>query len=201
MPVIGITGGIASGKTALSGILRPIFPEALWFSADSEAARLINEDREVRQQIATLFGEAAFAKDGQLDRPLVRSLIFREPDRRKALESLLHPKIRETWQCLAQEATEKRQWMFAEIPLLYETEGQSLCDRVVVAACSPQTQRRRMIQLRGLSETLSEQIRVAQMSLSEKCSQSDHLIWNDCPFSCLVRQARLLAHWLRAYYA
>ena len=91
--------------------------------------------------------------------------------------------------------------MFAEIPLLYESGGWNLLDRVVVVACSPNEQIRRMIAFRGLSEALSEQIRVAQMSLPEKCSQSDHIIWNDFSLSCLSRQVRLLCVWLRRRYS
>ncbi|MEI6714921.1 MAG: dephospho-CoA kinase [Verrucomicrobiota bacterium] len=201
MPVIGITGGVATGKSALSGMVQELFPEALFFSADSESARLISKDELVRAEVLAILGSVAFGSDGQLNRPFVRSLIFEEPDLKRKLEEILHPRIRQAWQTLAKQSKEKEQWMFAEIPLLYETSGESLCDRVVVVACSPDTQRRRMIQHRGLPETLSEQIRVAQMSLSKKCSQSDHLIWNDCSFSCLVRQARLLADWLRCRYA
>ncbi len=200
MPVIGITGGVASGKSSISGILRPIFPEAVWFSADVEAASLLAHDTEVRQSVVSLLGSQVFDSSGQLDRPLVRTLVFGHSELLKAFEAILHPRIRETWVGLVRQSVEKGKWMFAEIPLLYETAGHSLCDRVVVAACSPQTQRCRMMQYRGLSESLSEQIRVAQMSLSEKCSQSDHLIWNDCSFSCLVRQTRLLARWLRSRY-
>ncbi len=201
MPVIGITGGVATGKSsALKAIARQ-FPEALIFSADQEAARLILEDPATRKAVSQLFGPSIFDQNGLLDRPRVRTLVFSDEGYRRPFEAILHPRIRSTWGSLAEKYQKNNQWMFAEIPLLYETGGVALCHRVVVTACSPETQRSRMVHTRGLSESLSEQIRAAQMSLSEKCAQSDHLIWNDCSLFSLDRQTRILALWLRKHFA
>jgi dephospho-CoA kinase len=195
--VIGITGGIATGKSTFTEVLFSFFPEAHRFSADAEVSRLTAEDAEVRREIRILFGDSVFLPDGEIDRRVVREGIFGNAELRKRLEAILHPRVREAWVSLARSFRKSGRWLLVEIPLLYETQGERECDSVAVVGCSDATQRFRLRTRRGYSDALSEQIRVAQMSGSEKCLRSDHFIWNDCSLSCLTRQARLYSVWLR----
>ncbi|MBA2623354.1 MAG: dephospho-CoA kinase, partial [Chthoniobacterales bacterium] len=87
----------------------------------------------------------------------------------------------------------------ADIPLLYETGGESLCDQVVVVACSPAVQRERLAARSSLTSAAVEQMISAQMSLLEKTARAQHVVWNNGPFSALAGQAKTLAaHWRKS---
>jgi dephospho-CoA kinase len=200
MPVIGITGGAACGKTSFAKLLSASFPCCETFSADAEVARLTDNVADVRQEIETLI-PGAYTSAGAYDRSYVRVRVFEQPGLRVALNEILHPRVRERWSRLAENSRNNENWLFVEIPLLYETAGDSLCDRVIAVGCTARTQTNRLTVLRGLSPQVAQQIRAAQCSLEEKCTRADHLIWNDCPFNCLDRQASLCAVWLKNYFA
>ena len=201
MPVLGITGGPACGKSSFRELLCSQFPEALTFSADAEVRSLTESDPSVRAEICALLGENAYSGDGTYNRNLVRSLVFEKPDLRAQLNAILHPRVRSSWSSLAQRCRSNENWLLAEIPLLYETAGETLCDRVITVACSAETQIQRLTVLRGLSSTLAQQILSAQGDLQQKSNRADHLIWNDCPFNCLIRQSSLCASWLKVHFA
>lgn len=200
MPVIGITGGAASGKTRATASLKPFFEQAQWFSADLAVSELYAHDVTVAAALRNLFGARVFTGQG-VDREWIRSRLFEEPQLREALHAAVHPRVRERWAAESREARQSKRWFFAEIPLLYETSGQSLCDLVVVVACSVQTQIRRMMRERKLSETVARQIIEAQWPTERKVTLGDVLLWNDSTLPCLQRQVQLLAHWLQNTYA
>jgi dephospho-CoA kinase len=196
MPVLGVTGGAACGKSSFVGALLPLLPEAEAFSADAAVNQLAEEDPAVRSDLHRLFGGEAFTPDGRYNRPLVRERVFADASLRAGLDAVFHPRVRTLWSARAAQARQSKHWLVAEIPLLYETGGEVLCDRVATVACSPQLQWHRLTVVRGLTDVIASQIRVAQTSLQEKSSRADHLIWNDFPFPCLQRQAGLCAAWL-----
>ena len=196
MPVLGVTGGAACGKSSFVGALLPLLPGARAFSADAAVHTLAENDPDVQSELCALLGNEAFTAEGKYNRPLVRDRVFSEPSLRAGVDSIFHPRVRALWATLAEKTRHSNEWLLAEIPLLYETGAEVLCDRVATVACSPRVQWHRLTALRGLTETIASQIRVAQMSLEEKSSRADHLIWNDFPFPCLQRQAGLCAAWL-----
>jgi dephospho-CoA kinase len=196
MPVLGVTGGAACGKSSFVAALLPLLPGARSFSADAAVSQLAEQDAEVRGELKTLLGGAAFTPEGLYNRPFVRELVFADASLRAGLDAIFHPRVRALWSAQAEQARRSERWLLAEIPLLYETGGEVLCDRTATVACSPQVQWHRLTAVRGLSEVIASQIRVAQSSLEEKSSRADHLIWNDFPFLCLQRQAGLCAAWL-----
>lgn len=199
MPVLGITGGAACGKSSFANLLSAFFSNIQTFSADAEVARLTDCDSRVRDEILAILPHA-YSRTGRYDRAYVRDQVFGQPELRKALNGILHPRVREQWSRLAASSKNKESWLLVEIPLLYETAGDTLCDRVITVGCTVQTQLYRLTVLRGLSLTVANQIRVAQSSLEEKSARADHLIWNDCPFNCLNRQAALCAAWLKTHF-
>jgi dephospho-CoA kinase len=196
MPVLGVTGGAACGKSSFVGALLPLLPGAEAFSADAAVNQLAEEDPAVRSDLLRLLGGEAFTGDGRYNRPLVRERVFADASLRAGLDAVFHPRVRALWGARAAHARQSKHWLVAEIPLLYETGGEVLCDRVATVACSPQLQWHRLTVVRGLTDVIASQIRVAQTSLQEKSSRADHLIWNDFPFPCLQRQAGLCAAWL-----
>ena len=200
MPVLGITGGAACGKSSFTRLLSTFLGSVTVFNADEEVSSLTASDPSVKAEISQILPEA-YSATGSYDRAYVRNAVFENPGLRASLNGILHPRVREKWSRLAQSTKNNENWLLAEIPLLYETAGDALCDRVITVGCTVQTQLHRLTTLRGLSLAVAKQIRGAQCSLEEKSNRADHLIWNDCPFNCLNRQASLCAAWLNSHFA
>jgi dephospho-CoA kinase len=192
MPAIGITGGISTGKTSFGHCLRELLPEAHFFDADVAARELGDNDPEVRRLIEKEFGAKVYSQGGDLNREQVRSIVFADADKKRALEQILHPRIRRQWSLEAERHRNSDKLFFADIPLLYETGGEILCDRVVVVACSPRVQRERLMARMGLDEPEAQQMIDAQMPLAEKIARADHVVWNNGGRDELKEQARLL---------
>ena len=192
MPAIGITGGIATGKTALCDCLREILPRAGFFNAD-EAARTLVDVPEVRNEIQRTFGPGVFSVDGDLNRERLRTIVFADATKRRLLERILHPRIRRQWRAEAKRHRNSPDFFIADIPLLYETGGERLCDRVVVVACSYKVQLARLAQRTSLKEAEAEQMIKSQIPLEEKVRRGDHVVWNNSHRAVLAEQAQFLA--------
>src|SRR6266566_2753531 len=192
MAVIGITGGISTGKSRFCQCLREIIPAAKFFDADQEAHQLVDRDAEVKKEIRREFGTGIFLPDGELNRKQLRAIVFGSATRRRALEQILHPQIRRQWSAEAERHRNSPDFFFADIPLLYETGGETLCDRVVVVACSYTTQLRWLMERMALKPAAAEQMIGSQMSLAEKIRRADYVVWNNGPRAALVAQARFL---------
>jgi dephospho-CoA kinase len=195
MPAIGITGGISTGKSTFCDCLREIVPAAKFFDAD-QAARSLVELPEVKQDILGQFGSDAFSPDGDLNRTKLRAIVFGDATKRHALEQILHPRIRRQWIAEAKKHRNSSDFFFADIPLLYETGGETLCERVVVVACSRKVQLDRLAQRKSLKGSVAEQMINSQMALEEKIKRADHVVWNNGDHATLVEQAKeLVALW------
>ena len=193
MPAIGITGGIATGKTAFSQLLRELLPQATFFDADWAARDLTDHDGETRSLIAETFGAGIYSPAGDLNRAELRAIVFADPEKKQTLEQILHPRIRRQWAVQAESRRQSTELFLADIPLLYETGGETLCDRVVVVACSPQVQLDRLMARSSLDRTAAEQMIAAQMPLPAKMARADYLVWNNGPRPMLREQAETLA--------
>jgi dephospho-CoA kinase len=216
MPAIGITGGISTGKTTFCECLREIIPVATFFNADQAARQLADLDPDVRKEIEAEFETAIYSPTGDLNRAKLRAIILENAEKRRALEKILHPRVRRQWSAEAQKHRQPFDFFFADIPLLYETGGETLCDKVVVVACSPEIQLARLLQrpsMEGgapagpfpasqelaspeigaaLDRTTAEQLIKSQMPLEEKIRRADHVAWNNRKRAELMQQARLL---------
>jgi dephospho-CoA kinase len=219
MPVIGITGGVSTGKTTFCECLREIVPRAKFFDADQAAHELVDLDPEVRDAITHEFGAEIYSSGADLNRERLRAIVFADAAKKRALEQILHPRIRRQWSAEAQTHCNSPNYFFADIPLLYETGGETLCDRVVVVACSPTVQLARLrarhtIEGRAsfgrlrtgsaspqrasqesrppFDESMAEQIIKSQMPLHEKIARADHVVWNDGERAVLKEQAKFL---------
>jgi dephospho-CoA kinase len=196
MPAIGITGGISTGKTSFVECLRELAPDARVFDADVAAREVADKDPEARGLIEKEFGAGVYSERGDLNREQVRTIVFADADKKRALEQILHPRIRRQWSLEAESHRNSAELFFADIPLLYETGGETLCDRVVVVACSPLIQLERLIARTGLAEPEARQMIDVQMPLPEKLSRADHVIWNNGGHDLLRAQARLVVDFL-----
>jgi dephospho-CoA kinase len=193
MPAIGITGGISTGKTTFCDCLREPVPAAKFFNADQAARELVDLDPDVQKELAAEFGPGIFSSNGRLNRGRLRAIIFQNTAKKSALEQILHPRIRRQWSTEASKHRNSPDFFFADIPLLYETGGEKLCDRVVVVACSPHIQLKRLLERRGIDSGAAEEMIKSQMPLDEKISLADHVVWNNGNRSVLAEQAASLA--------
>src|SRR6266436_4619077 len=197
MPAIGITGGISTGKSTFCDCLREMLPGSKFFNAD-EAAHVLLELSEVKREIRAEFGSHVFSRNRDLNRANLRAIVFGDSTRKRALERILHPRIRRQWRTEAKRHRNSPEFFFADIPLLYETGGETLCDLVVVVACSYKVQLARLTQRMSLKQLEAEQMIRSQMPLEEKIARADHVIWNDGSRAVLMVQARfLVALWQR----
>jgi dephospho-CoA kinase len=196
MPTIGITGGISTGKSTFCACLREIVPNAKFFDADQAAHQLVDLDPEVKKEIRREFGSAIFSVDRELNREKLRHIVFTNAAKRRVLEQILHPRIRRQWSTEAETLHNSPHFFFPDIPLLYETGGEKLCDRVVVVACSYRNQSRWLMERMSLEHSAAEQMINSQMPLDEKISRANHMVWNNGTRAVLAEQARgLVALW------
>ncbi len=198
MPTIAITGGVASGKTAFRQYLSARW-KAEFFDADTAAIDLTDHSEEIRREIQEAFGSAAYQAN-RLDRDRMRTLIFSDLNSRKKLENILHPRIQAIWRQRAESCAKEKGKLLVEIPLLYETGSEAICDFVVVVACSLSTQMQRMALSRGVGGDLAQKIITSQMSLQERLHRADQVIWNDGSEELLIEQADLTANHLVERY-
>jgi len=196
MPAIGITGGISTGKSTFLKCLQELAPAARFFDADAAARELADHDPEVKGLIEREFGASVYSASGDLNRGAVRTIVFADAEKKRALEQILHPRIRRQWSLEAESHRNSAELFFADIPLLYETGGETLCDWVVVVACSPALQLERLTARTGLGKTEAQQMIDAQMPLTAKIVRADHVVWNNGGRDVMKEQAKLLvAFW------
>jgi dephospho-CoA kinase len=191
MPAIGITGGISTGKSTFVESLRELLPVATFFDADEAAHALLNR-LEVQKQIRREFGARVFSNAGDLNRAKLRAIVFGDATKKRALERVLHPRIRRQWRTEAKKHRNSPKFFFADIPLLYETGGETLCDRVVLVGCSEKVQLARLRKRMSIRSAEAKHMINSQMPLEEKIRRADHVVWNNGDLASLMEQARFL---------
>ncbi len=200
MPTIAITGGIGSGKSTFTQVFASAL-RAEVFDTDVCARGLLAEDPAVAAEVRAAFGAGVFGADGRPERAALRGIVFADdPAPRRALEAILHPRVRAAWRGWLEERLQKSpdaSWL-VEIPLLYETGAEEFFDHVIVVGCSLPTQLSRLTNQRRLPETTARRIIASQWELPDKIRRCDHLVWNDGPESCLRTQAERCARYFQA---
>lgn len=199
MPILGITGGIASGKSTFRKQLLELL-DADFFDADACARELLEEDERIRREIVQKLDPSAYTADGRPDRPRIRELIYQDAAKKSTLEAILHPVIRQRWSQQAQEASAQSRIFIVDIPLLFETHAEKLFDLIVTVACSHETQLARLAEHRGLAHEISEKIIASQLPLAVKIKLSHHVIWNDGSPDALLAQTKLFSQYLNDRY-
>ena len=152
--------------------------------------------RKLKKQIRQEFGARVFSTAGDLNRTKLRAIVFADATKKLALERILHPRIRRQWRTEAKGHRNSPKLFFADIPLLYETGGETFCDRVVVVACSQKLQLARLRKRMSVRSAEAKQMINSQMPLEEKIRRADHVVWNNGDRTSLMEQARfLVASW------
>ena len=184
--LLGLTGGIATGKSTAARLLHDL-ADLTAFDADACVHELLATDQEVISAIRLEFSLA----NTPLDRATLRQIVFRDPEARRRLESILHPVVRARWQGLADDCRAHGRHLLADIPLLFETGAASAFDATIAVAASPQVQRQRLAD-RGLDQKMIDAMLASQWPIGQKVGLADHVIWNDGSPAELERQCALL---------
>lgn len=174
---MGLTGGIACGKSTVAALMREFGCRVL--EADKLAHKLMEPGQPAYQEILQDFGEQILGVDGRIDRRVLGEIVFRDPNRRKRLNEIVHPRvIQEQDRQLAEwEREGSVRVAVVEAALLIEAGYHERVDRLVVVWCRPEQQRERL-RARGLTAEQIEQRIAAQMPLEEKRRLADDQI--DC---------------------
>jgi dephospho-CoA kinase len=199
MPSLGITGGIASGKSTFCKLLLEGI-RADFFDADACVGELLEGDEAVRNQIVNEIHPAAYGAEGRPDRALLRELVYHDAGKKQALERILHPIVRQRWLVRAQQASGAGHIFVADIPLLFETSAEALFDRVLTVGCAPAIQLARLGERPGMTPEMSRKIVASQLPVGVKISRSHHVIWNDGTLDALIAQTRLFSRYLHDQY-
>ena len=178
MIVIGLTGSVASGKSTVAG----------WMSekgiavhdADLAVHSLLAANGQAVIDIKAKFGPDMIAPDGSIDRKKLGSHVFATPADRKILESILHPLVRQHRdQFLQDQRALGRQIVVLDVPLLFETGGDTSCDYVIVVYAAEDTIRQRALSRPGMTEEKLAGILATEMPSSEKCQRADFVLNTD----------------------
>lgn len=190
--VLGITGGIGTGKSTVLKIFADLGAETL--SADEIAREVLAKDTPAYYDTVERFGRSILTADGEIDRRVLGEIVFNDVSARKELEDITHPRI------IAQTQERINQFrsnppasdavLAVEIPLLIECGLENIVDEVLVVAAEQETQLNRLISRSGL--TAEEALRRinAQMPIDEKIKRADRVIWNDGSLECLESSVR-----------
>jgi len=172
--VIGLTGGIASGKSAVSRILRERGLPVI--DADTIAHEILATNEEVKQKVVTAFGPEVLTAAGAVDRARLGTIIFRDAQRRRDLERILHPIIAAA---LWQRAQEGDDVVVLEIPLLIEQGEHERVDLVVVVYATRESQIQRLMERDGLTREEAMRRIKTQRALEEKVAYAHYVINNN----------------------
>lgn len=187
MIVIGLTGGIASGKSTVSQMLRELGAPVV--DADAIVHELQSPGTPVLAAIAAEFGPEVIRPDGTLDRPALGAIVFREPERRKALEAIVHPAVRERmWAEVERYRGEGRPAVVLDVPLLIEGGIYRTVDQVWLVYVDGTTQLRRLVARDGLTEEAARQRISSQMDLEAKRDYAHVIIDNRADLGATRRQ-------------
>jgi dephospho-CoA kinase len=175
---IGLTGGIACGKSTVSNML--VKKGAALVDADAIAREVVLPGEAGYEAILKRFGENLILPDRSLDRKALGEIIFADEQARIDLQSILHPLIREKmWRQIADfEATSPSRWVVVDVPLLYESQLQALFPKVVVVYVDRETQIERLMSRDGINRQEAEARLKAQMPIDEKKRMADYVIDN-----------------------
>jgi dephospho-CoA kinase len=186
--IIGLTGGIGSGKSAASECFAQLGITIV--DADIVAREVVEPGTAALQAIAEHFGPGILLADGSLDRAQLRRLIFATPAQKEWLEALLHPLINQRLRHQLDSATSA--YAVFVSPLLLETRQHELADRIAVVDCSPETQIQRAASRDGIDPAQIKRIMATQLSRAERLARADDILTNQGDLAALKAQVQQL---------
>jgi dephospho-CoA kinase len=185
MTRVGLTGGVASGKSTVSAILAEL--GAVVIDADVLAREVVARGTDGLAAVVEEFGPDVLTVDGSLDRPRLGALVFADPERRKALEAIIHPRVRARAAEIEAEAPAGAV-VVHDIPLLAEVGRAGSFDAVIVVDAPPELQVSRMVQERGWTRDDAESRIAAQATREDRLAIATHVVDNTGSLDALREQ-------------
>jgi dephospho-CoA kinase len=176
--VIGLTGGIASGKSTVSNMLKEMSITVI--DADVEARLAVREGEPAYKQIIAEFGDGILLENGEIDRQKLGAIIFHQADKRQRLNEITHPEVRR--RMLEQVETAKRnneEVVVLDIPLLFESKLTAMVEKTLLVYVDSDIQLQRLMERNNLTITDAQARISSQMPLSEKIKLADAVINNN----------------------
>ncbi|MGD1412605.1 dephospho-CoA kinase [Bacillus stercoris] len=175
--VIGLTGGIASGKSTVANML--IEKGITVIDADIIAKQAVEKGMPAYRQIVDEFGEDILLSNGDIDRKKLGALVFTNEQKRLALNAIVHPAVRQEMLKRRDEAIANREaFVVLDIPLLFESKLESLVDKIIVVSVTKELQLERLMKRNQLTEEEAVSRIRSQMPLEEKAARADQVIDN-----------------------
>jgi len=183
---VGLTGGIATGKTSVAELWRA--KDAAVIDSDALARRALEPGTPTYAEVVQRFGSGILNADGTVNRRVLGNIVFTDERRRQELNAIVHPAVRQMW---TQELADKTGVAVVAIPLLFEVGAESEFDCVVAVGCSEPTQLARLREI-GLDESQARARIRAQLPVQQKMDRAQYVIWNDGSRVVLTRQAEMI---------
>lgn len=173
--ILGLTGSLGSGKSYVSSLFATSSAKVI--CADQLAREVVAEGGKALEDIRSTFGDSVLRPDGSLDREHLARVVFPDPSKRKKLESIVHPRVRERELELI-EMYRDFPLVVLDVPLLYESGMDALCDKVAVVRIDEKLREERLQAGRGMSPGEIRDRLAAQMPQEEKARRADFVIDN-----------------------
>lgn len=190
--VIVVTGGIASGKSTIVEMLTEVGGRGVELFDCDKAVEELQKSGKLSRDLVTAFGQDALTPEGEVNKELLRDIVRNNPEGRRKLDEIVHPKIAQM--CLEAQVQARRSELvhtfIVDIPLYFESPAEFAADRVCLAAVTPQTQIKRMMARDGFSQEEAEAMIAAQMPLQEKIERSATVFWNEGSREVLLSQVQ-----------
>ncbi|ALC89703.1 dephospho-CoA kinase [Bacillus sp. FJAT-18017] len=196
---IGLTGGIASGKSTVSRMCMEMGMPVI--DADVEARLAVEPGEPAYEKIVSSFGKSILLPDGGIDRPALGSIVFNNEEKRLLLNSFVHPEVRRRMLGKKEDAIKAgARTVILDIPLLFESKLQYMADKTVVVYVDREVQLTRLMERNAFSKEEAESRIGSQMQLSEKAAMADAVINNNGTVEETKRQLlEILEKWQAGY--
>lgn len=185
---IGLTGGIGCGKTTVCRLFADLGVPVV--DADLIARRLVEPGEPALQAIVQAFGADMLKTDGSLDRPKLREAIFADPEQKRRLDAIMHPRVYA--RIAADVAALQAHYCLIAVPLLLESKNPYVVDRILVVDCPQPVQIERVVTRDKLSAEQAQAIVASQMPRPERLARADDVIDNSAGPELLAEQVKSL---------
>lgn len=189
MYAVGLTGGIASGKTLISNLFAELGVPII--DTDVISRQLLEPGELAYKQVCAHFGKQILHANDKIDRARLRELVFTNPAEKSWLEKMLHPLIYQRSHEAVREHS-RASYVMVVIPLLFETNFQSLVDRILVVDCPAEVQIERLVKRDNIDESLARKMMAQQLSNPERLARAHDIINNGSDDSDLRSQVAAL---------
>ena len=186
-PIIGLAGGIGSGKSTVAGILADL---GCVVACSDALGRAAFADPALRETLVSWWGREVVTDSGEIDRAAVARIVFSRPHERRRLESIVHPWIEARRRSLFDQAPDDATALVIDAPLLFEAGVDRECNVVIFVETDRPTRLRRLVAARGWDEKELAKRQDSQLPLDEKRARSDYVIINDGDLDTLRQQVR-----------